>query len=78
MGTKSLRTGTVYVFEASWWDVMDRKSYTPANGTCVMITQPHGCPRNGTMGHCYVNSFLTGEFIGLVAVASLQPRSTER
>lgn len=23
-------------------------------GTRVVKVQPHGCPKNGTMGHCYV------------------------
>jgi hypothetical protein len=38
----------------------------------VRVVQPYGCPRNGTMGHCFVEN-RAGEFIGLVLVASLQP-----
>jgi len=35
-------------------------------------TQPYGCPKNGTMGHCFVADASTGEFYGLVLLASLQ------
>lgn len=31
-----------------------------------------GCPRNGTMGHTYVEDAETGEFYGLVLLASLK------
>ena len=40
-------------------------------GTEVIVIQPHGCPRNGTMGMCYVEH-ITGEFIGLVCINSLE------
>ena len=36
------------------------------------MVQPVGCPRNGTMGHCYVEDVKTKAFIGLVLVSSLQ------
>jgi hypothetical protein len=39
-------------------------------GREVQKTQPFGCPANGTMGMCYVQT-LEGEFIGLVGLASL-------
>lgn len=37
----------------------------------VQKVQPVGCPRNGTMGMCYVQVAETGEFIGLVNLSSL-------
>ncbi len=44
-----------------------------AKGDVVVKVQPHGCPRNGTMGQCYVGHPETGDFIGMVNLASLQP-----
>lgn len=44
-------------------------------GAEVRKVQPPGTPRNGTMGHCYVERVDTGEFIGLVLVTSLEERS---
>ena len=44
----------------------------PHAGCIVRKVQPgHGAPRNGTMGHCYVERVDTGEFIGLVLLNSL-------
>lgn len=40
-------------------------------GAEVQVVQPHGCPKNGTMGMTYVQVAETGEFIGLVSKASL-------
>lgn len=40
-------------------------------GQEVHVVQPVGCPKNGTMGMCYVQR-VTGEFIGLVSQNSLQ------
>jgi hypothetical protein len=68
-----VRKGSVYRFEASFWDRYDRLRVTPADGTLVRVVHPHGCPPPNTMGHAMVET-LGGEFIGLVACASLQPR----
>lgn len=43
-------------------------------GAEVRKVQPHGCPRNGTMRMAYVERVDTGEFVGLVNLASLEPR----
>lgn len=43
-----------YRFEPVGLDVWDRRQYQPEPGTLVRKVQPHGCPRNGTFGHCYV------------------------
>ena len=44
----------------------------PAVGQRVCaIKSPSGCPAFGVMGHCYVTSSATGDFIGLVRMASL-------
>lgn len=50
---------------------------TPHKGHQVEVTQPFGCPKNGTMGHCYVNCLTCGnisgrvEFVGLVCLGSM-------
>lgn len=63
----------VYRFQPVGLDVFDRRANQPEPGTLVVKTQPSGCPRNGTMGHCFVADADTGAFYGLVLVASLQP-----
>lgn len=40
-------------------------------GVEVQKVQPHGCPRNGTMGMVYVQVAETGQFIGMVSKHSL-------
>jgi hypothetical protein len=61
-----------YTFEPVGWDVFDRRAHQPEPGTRVVKTQPAGCPRNGTMGHCFIADADTGAFYGLVLVASLK------
>ena len=63
-----------YVFRAVGLDRSDPDTNTPPDGTVVVKTQPFGCPQNGTMGFCYVKNATTGEFHGLVHLASLNPK----
>ncbi len=42
----------------------------PFAGQLVRKVQPFGCPKNGTMGHTYVE-LLDGTFVGLVLLNSL-------
>lgn len=68
------RVGSVRVFRAALYDLIDRSRGVhrlPPDGTRVRVIQPYGCPPNGTMGHCFVEHADSGEFIGLVQVASL-------
>lgn len=62
----------VYRFDPIGWDI-----FAPCTdlkrGALVRKCQPVGCPRNGTMGHCYVAHADSGEFVGLVLVNSLVP-----
>ena len=53
--------------------LMDRGDprVTSYAGEEVQVVQPHGCPKNGTMGMTYVQVAETGEFIGLVSKNSL-------
>jgi len=51
--------------------LLDRMSSLVEGGELVYKTQPYGCPKNGTMGQCYVADARTGRFIGMVAENSL-------
>jgi hypothetical protein len=65
--------GRKYLFKATSWDVFDKMEMTPEDGTIVkVIKAPYGCPKNGTMGHCYIGDE-DGNFIGLVCCSSLLP-----
>jgi len=64
-----------FVFHPTGLDLSDPKPHTPPAGTVVVKTKPHGCPRNGTMGFCYVEDATSGAFYGLVHLTSLTPRS---
>lgn len=44
-------------------------------GAEVRKVQPHGTPHNGTMRMAYVERVDNGEFIGLVNLASLTPKT---
>jgi hypothetical protein len=60
-----------FTFQPVGFDIFDRRENQPEPGTLVVKTQPAGCPRNGTMGHCFVADAETGAFYGLVLTASL-------
>ena len=63
---------TQYRFQPVGMDLVDRRAHQPTHGTIVVKVQPgHGAPRNGTMGHCYVEEVATGRFCGLVLTKSL-------
>jgi len=63
---------TTFEFRPVGLDVWDRRPNQPAPGTHVVKVQPAGCPRNGTMGHCFVSDAASGVFYGLVLVSSLR------
>ena len=63
-----------YIFEPCPWDRLFAHSLTPPAGTVVRKFQPLGCPKNGTMKHCYVQNANTGEKYGLVHISSLTPK----
>ena len=67
------RIGQLYTFRPNGWDRFHPHAGTPAEGTIVRaIKSPHGCPKFGTMGHCYVAT-PEGKFLGLVSLGSLAP-----
>lgn len=67
---KPKATGRVFRYEPVGWDVFDPK-VSLERGRLVRKTQPAGCPRNGTMGHTFIEDAETGEFLGLVLLSSL-------
>jgi hypothetical protein len=76
--SRKIRTGSLYVFHPVIWDKI-QPCYGYANGyitegSIVRVIQPRGCPKNGTMGHCYIETRETpAVFCGLVCCNSLQP-----
>lgn len=59
--------------------LMDRMSGVRLEaGAIVVKVQPHGCPKNGTMGMTYVGDSVTGAFIGMVCLNSLVPVKAAR
>lgn len=70
-----VRVNSIYRFEACLLDRIDARDNTPEPGQIVRVVNLHGCPPANTMGHCHVVNAVTGEFIGLVCTASLEPAS---
>lgn len=62
----------LYRFTPCALDVWDARDNQPAPGTIVRKIQPHGCPRNGTMAHCYVEPADGSGHYALVCEASLK------
>lgn len=61
-----------FVFHAAGWDVCHDHGSLPDPGQIVVLTQPHGTPKNGTLGQVFVAD-VRGEFIGMVDQRSLTP-----
>lgn len=60
-----------YVYEPV---LMDRTSGLALDpGTIVIKVQPFGCPKNGTMGQCYIGDAYSGNVISMVCENSLKP-----
>jgi hypothetical protein len=68
-----MKTTGTYIFRPVGLDSWEHRPHQPKPGARVIKTQPFGCPKNGTMGHCFVADAVTGEFYGLVLVNSLIP-----
>lgn len=62
-----------YVYEPVLFDSLQVTYLEP--GALVVKVQPYGCPKNGTMGMCYVGDAETGQFIGMVCENSLKAAS---
>jgi hypothetical protein len=61
-----------FTFSPVGFDVFAPGRLAPPSGTVVRKTQPSGCPKNGTMGHCFIEDATSGEFYGLVLLNSLE------
>jgi len=76
------RVGTVHVLQPTGLFDLASARVQRYTGRKVRVIQPsHGAPRNGTMGHVYLETAPDGddpggEFIGLVLVSSLVPWSS--
>ena len=70
---KRTRVGTVWTYEPVWMDRSSKHLSGIPAGTLLRVIQPHGCPRNGTMGCTYVELADSGDFVGLVMINSLVP-----
>lgn len=67
-----------YVYDPVLFDRINPPARGLEPGATVVKIQPHGCPRNGTMGMTYVGDPETGEFIGLVCLTSLTPATLRK
>lgn len=65
------KVGVVRTLVPVMMDACDAR-VSPWSGRPVRVVQPYGCPKNGTMGMCYVEDVETGRFIGLVCCNSLR------
>jgi hypothetical protein len=74
MKMKRVVTGGLYYFYPVMLDQFHptQKNTGLRVGERVKVIQPYGCPKNGTMGQCYIGKADTGEFIGMVCCNSLQ------
>jgi hypothetical protein len=69
---KKVRVGKKYVFHPVGFDLFDPTKVAPKAGDVVKVVNKFGCPPCGTMGFCYVDDAVTGEFRGLVLCNSLE------
>lgn len=71
---RKVRTGSTYVFHPTFLDKhASHLIGVVKQGDEVRVMQPYGCPKNGTMGHCYIET-MSGQFVGLVCTNSLYSR----
>jgi hypothetical protein len=72
----SVIKGRVYSYQPAGWERFDPKNAPKIpRGMLVRVMKksPYGCPKQGTMGHYFIETTDTGKFIGLVSTASLAP-----
>lgn len=70
-----MKRSRVFTYAPVGVDAFDPKPHHPEPGARVILTQPTGCPKNGTMGFVYVKDAETGAFYGLVLKNSLAETS---
>lgn len=65
------KRATKYLYEPVGMDIFKPCQHSLKKGDIVVKVQPSQTPRNGTMGQCYVGDPISGEFRGMVSMASL-------
>lgn len=73
---RSKQTARLYRFEPVPFDLFFPTKGAPAAGAIVVKVQPFGCPKNGTMGNCYVAPPDDLRDVSMVMVNSLVPLKT--
>jgi len=71
MKNNRVRVGVAYIYAPVLLDLIDGRTGLTKGDRVLVIKSPQGCPSSGTMGHTYVGHPVTGEFIGMVHVNSL-------
>lgn len=66
---KSPRVGSIRKWNPVGVDIWDSRFKLPI-GTLVRVIQPQGCPKNGTMSHCYIET-IDNKFLGICHINSL-------
>jgi hypothetical protein len=72
-----VRVGSIYRYEPVGIDSTAPYLRKIVKGTLVKVVNQFGCPKANTMGHCYIEHALNGEFIGLVCANSLVKLTAE-
>jgi hypothetical protein len=68
---RSPRVGSIKTYKPVPFDRFYEHTAWIPEGMKLRVIQPYGCPKNGTMGMCYVEE-LNGDFVGLVCINSLE------
>jgi hypothetical protein len=71
--TNKVRVGQTYIYSPNMLDKIDARTNLQ-DGETVRVIQPFGCPRNGTMGHTFVQR-MDGTWGGLVHCNSLHTKA---
>jgi hypothetical protein len=71
--TNKVRVGQTYIYIPNMLDKIDGRTDLQ-DGETVRVIQPFGCPRNGTMGHTFVQR-MDGTWGGLVHCNSLHTKA---
>ena len=71
--TNKVRVGQTYIYIPNMLDKIDVRTDLQ-DGETVRVIQPFGCPRNGTMGHTFVQR-MDGTWGGLVHCNSLHTKA---
>lgn len=69
-----VRVNSLYRFDPCIIDIA-HPPYNVSRGDIVRVKNLPGAPPANTMNHCHVVNPYTGEFMGLVCCASLEPAS---